>query len=616
MVDPVAPDEMRTVDTISEADDSEIPASGPASERRLNDDGLVRVLWPMFRQERWRLVLLGVAAFFGGMAEASLLVLIANLALAVGGVSANTKNLGAFGLRLSIPTVFAVALVLVVVRVALAVLAAHMTAQISAEMTRRIRNETFTAYVGASWAIQASEEESAVQDLLLRHVDKATVAVSSASTLVSSGLMVLAMTIAAVVVDPVAAALIIACGVVLFIALRPLTGISKRLAAMMVPLRLAYVTQSLEAIELSLEIRAFGVSESVSDRLEDTTAAEMPPAYKAQFMTRLVPALYTGSVFLILVLGLLAVYSFFDRQLASLGAIVIILVRTLMQSAGLQSSYHNLVESVPYVAHLQRETERFGRSRPPSGDTIVDSPKALVFNGVSYSYVAGQSALDGLSFAIAAGEAIGIIGPSGSGKSTLIQILLRLRQPDEGSYLVGGVDAAEIDDNSWFDQIAFVPQECRVFNDTIRENIRFFRRDASDEQIEVAARRAHLYDEIIAMPDGFDTKLGSRGGALSGGQRQRVAIARALVRNPSILVLDEPTSALDMKSESLVHDTFNQLKGDITLIVIAHRLSTLNTCDRIMVIGGGRLQAFGERSELEQSSEFYRDAIALSRIRS
>jgi ABC-type multidrug transport system fused ATPase/permease subunit len=118
------------------------------------------------------------------------------------------------------------------------------------------------------------------------------------------------------------------------------------------------------------------------------------------------------------------------------------------------------------------------------------------------------------------------------------------------------------------------------------------------------------------MPDGYETVLGSRGGALSGGQRQRVAIARALVLRPSLMVLDEPTSALDMRSESLVHETFTQLKGDVTLFVIAHRLSTLNTCDRIMVMGEGRLQAFGSREELDRDNAFYRDALELSRIRS
>jgi ABC-type multidrug transport system fused ATPase/permease subunit len=275
-----------------------------------------------------------------------------------------------------------------------------------------------------------------------------------------------------------------------------------------------------------------------------------------------------------------------------------------------------MAESAPFAQRVLNERERFRDSRPPHGTHRLDRPVNLSFEDVSYRYVADRAALADLSFEVERGEAIGIIGPSGSGKSTLIQLLLRLRHPDSGRYLVGGVDAREIDDESWFSQVAFVPQDCRVFDATIRENIRFFRNDATDAEVEAAAVRAHVHDEIMAMPDGYDTVLGSRGGALSGGQRQRVAIARALVRRPSLLVLDEPTSALDMRSESLVHETFTKLKGDVTLFVIAHRLSTLNTCDRIMVMGEGRLQAFGDREELDRGNEFYREAIALSRIRS
>lgn len=285
----------------------------------VDESGMLRLLWPVMRPKRWHLAALGVVSFLGGMAEASLLVLIANLALAVGGAGDELGDLGTLGIVASPPTMFAAGAALVAVRVTLAITAAHLTAHISARTTRRIRNETFTAYVHASWATQASEEESAVQNLLLHHVDKATTAVLSTSTLISTGLMVVSLTIGAVVVDPAAAALIIACGALLFLVLRPLTTIAKRLSARMIELRLAYVTQSLEAIDLSLEVRSFGVSDAVSSRLEDATGAELRPSYLSQFMSRLVPALYSGAVFVILLSGLLAVYTFFDRQLASLG---------------------------------------------------------------------------------------------------------------------------------------------------------------------------------------------------------------------------------------------------------------------------------------------------------
>lgn len=358
------------------------------------------------------------------------------------------------------------------------------------------------------------------------------------------------------------------------------------------------------------------MNEPITERLRQATADEVQPLYRALIVRQLVTSLYQFTTILLLLGGLFAVYSVIDRPLASLGAIVIILVRALYQTGALQNMYHSLTETIPYVHRLNTDRATLRASSPSSGDLSIAEPNTLRFDDVSYSYEAGRPALRNVSFDVNQGEAIGLIGPSGSGKSTLIQLILRLRQPDTGRYLLDGVDASEIDDNSWFRQIALVPQESRLLDDTIAANIAFYRSPVTQEQIEAAARRAHIHDDIMALPDGYDTVLGTRGGALSGGQRQRVCIARALLRSPAILVLDEPTSALDMRSESLVHETFTELKGRVTIFAIAHRLSTLNTCDRIMVMEEGRLEAFGTREELQRQSEFYQDAIARSQIRS
>jgi ABC-type multidrug transport system fused ATPase/permease subunit len=563
------------------------------------------------------MLLLAASSFLAGLAEAALLVVLARLAFSIGGGSALTTGLGPIqAIKLTVRDMFLICFVLTLARAALQIYAGHITARLSALLTTRIRRETFADYVLASWAVQAAETESDVQDLLVRHVSRVTSAVS----VMASGLAIVfslgALIAGAVAVDPLSAALIIVAGAVLFPILKPLSTTAKRVARKQIDAGRRYNAQSLEAVDLSLEIRSFGVGEEVASRLEVATAAEVAPIYTSVLFSRLVQSAYQLAALLILLGGLLAVDTFLDRPLASLGAIVVILVRALNQSGTLQSTYHSMAESAPFAQRVLNERERFRDSRPPHGTHRLDRPVNLSFEDVSYRYVADRAALADLSFEVERGEAIGIIGPSGSGKSTLIQLLLRLRHPDSGRYLVGGVDAREIDDESWFSQVAFVPQDCRVFDATIRENIRFFRNDATDAEVEAAAVRAHVHDEIMAMPDGYDTVLGSRGGALSGGQRQRVAIARALVRRPSLLVLDEPTSALDMRSESLVHETFTKLKGDVTLFVIAHRLSTLNTCDRIMVMGEGRLQAFGDREELDRGNEFYREAIALSRIRS
>ncbi|MGN6693291.1 MAG: ATP-binding cassette domain-containing protein, partial [Aquihabitans sp.] len=295
----------------------------------------------------------------------------------------------------------------------------------------------------------------------------------------------------------------------------------------------------------------------------------------------------------------------------------IILVRSMNMASSVQTTYHSAAETAPFATGLMEQRARFRASAPVRGDASPPEHSSLEFRNVSYRYApTAELALDSVSFEVNDGEAVGVIGPSGSGKSTLIQMVLRLREPTDGEYLIGGVPSTSIDDEAWFRRVAFVPQDCRLVNDDVMENIRFFRPEIPDEAVIEAAKRAHVHDEIMAMPDGYRTHLGSRGGSLSGGQRQRVAIARALATRPRLLVLDEPTSALDMRSESLVHETLTGLQGSVTMLIIAHRLSTLKTCDRIMVFEGGHLQSFGERGELEHGNQFYREAIALSKLRS
>jgi ABC-type multidrug transport system fused ATPase/permease subunit len=210
---------------------------------------------------------------------------------------------------------------------------------------------------------------------------------------------------------------------------------------------------------------------------------------------------------------------------------------------------------------------------------------------------------------------VGIIGPSGAGKSTLVQLLLRLRAPTGGRVLVNGADAVAFSLDDWYRRVTFVPQDSRLFAGTIADNIRFFRTDVDDDAIEAAARLAHLHGDIEGFPDRYATPVGERGGQLSGGQRQRLCIARALVGNPDVMVLDEPTSALDVKSEFLVRQTISGLAPHTSVFVIAHRLSTLSMCDRIMVILNGELQGFDDPASLEANNPFYSEALRLSGVR-
>lgn len=570
-----------------------------------------------FGGQKRSLVGLAIASFLGGMAEALLLLDLAHLALAIGGGTAPEISVGAFAdVDLSTTQMYLGLLVLAVARLAFQSLAAHLTARATAQLTSDVRSSTFRDYIRASWSVQASMPEADVQDLLVRHVGRVTNSVAVLSTGLSITFSLSALMIAAVAIDPAFAFGLVGAGLLVVPFVRPFTRNAKKWAMAHIDAGRRYGMLSLEAVELSQEVRSFGVSDAIAESLDAATKAEVRPVYMGVLLRRLVAAVYQTVALLLVAGGLYAVDRVVDRPFASLGAIVVILVRALNQSGTIQSTYHSMVESLPFAERLLAERDRFTQSVPRSGRAIATDFDRLELADVSYTYGDdANSALDDVSLVIERGESLGIVGPSGSGKSTLIQLILRLRSPTSGVYRIGGVDAQDISDASWFEMVAFVPQDSRTIDGTVADNIVFFRDGYSREQVERAARRAHLHDEILAMPDGYDTQLGSRGGGLSGGQRQRISIARALLSDPKLLVLDEPTSALDMRSEALVHDTFTELKGDVTVVVIAHRLTTLNTCDRIAVLESGRLQAVGTRRELEAKGGFYRDALHLSHVR-
>jgi ATP-binding cassette subfamily B protein len=268
----------------------------------------------------------------------------------------------------------------------------------------------------------------------------------------------------------------------------------------------------------------------------------------------------------------------------------------LQRAAG---ATERLVELLQAEDHVNDPADPVALPRPVRGE--------ISFENVRFAYPSRREtpALDGFDLKVAPGETIALVGPSGAGKTSVIQMIQRFYDPDQGRVLLDGISLADMERRDFRQEMALVPQDPIIFAASARENIRFGRLDATDAEVEEAARAAAAHDFITALPEGYDTYVGERGVMLSGGQKQRIAIARAILRDAPVLLLDEATSALDAESERAVQTAVEAMARTRTTIIVAHRLATVKKADRIIVMDQGRIVAQGTHEALVAEDGLY-----------
>lgn len=560
-----------------------------------------------------RMAVLALTSLCGGAVEAGLLLVFTRMALAITRGKNEAALLG--DLPLSAGDAVWFALTLVALRLGFAVLTVWQSARLTTGVVADMRKSLARAFLEASWTAQQSERTGRLQELLTTFTGKGADLIGSLTHGVTMGFTLLALLGSAIVVDPISASIMIAAVFVLGAVLWPLRAAVRRHSRSTAASGMDFATCLSELSQLGREMHIFNVQPATVRRVAQLIDTNAVAQRRLTFLRELNPVVYTALAYLALIGALGLVAGVGSERFASVGAVMLLVMRSLYYGQALQMAFASIASALPFLQILQEQLIRYQAARVPEAEQPVGRVGALALRRVCFDYTPGRRVLKDIDIEIAPTEVVGIVGPSGSGKSTLVQLLLGLRRPTSGRVVADERDIHEFSRPEWARKVTFVPQSAHLISGSIADNVRFFRDGVSQEAIERALRLAHLHEDVMSWPDGCEHQVGERGTSLSGGQQQRLCIARALVEDPEVLILDEPTSALDIRSEHLIRQTLLELKKRMTVIIIAHRLSTLDICDRIMVIQDGSLTAFDEPETLAKTNEFYREALRLSALR-
>jgi ABC-type multidrug transport system fused ATPase/permease subunit len=448
---------------------------------------------------RWRLALLSALSVVTGLAEAAVLAIVAQVAAALATkLNVVELHLGVTSVHVSIRTLLILGGAIAAIRLILLVPASSLAARISADAQAMIRERLVQAFLRASWAVKSADREGRFQELMTNQVSSATAGVVQTTYVLTYVFSFVVLVGSALVASPEAAGIVAGACVLLFAALRPMTRAGGRAADELSVSLLDHAGGVSEATRLAEETQVFGVARAQEARLQQLIERARRFFFDTQFNLRLVPNIYQSAVYLLLFGGLALIYTVDRSGLASLGVVVLLLVRAGTYGNQAQNSYQVVRQTGPFIERLEEAIERYDEGAVTSGSEPFEKLEVLGFQDASYSYGerAEAPALSDITFEVKAGETIGVIGPSGAGKSTLAQLLLRLREPDTGQYLVNGVPAHRLRWEDWARLVAFVPQTPQLIHASVAENIRYFR-EVDQDDVERDSKLDGIHDDIV-----------------------------------------------------------------------------------------------------------------------
>lgn len=543
------------------------------------------------------LLALGTVGIIAGIAEAGALLLFIRAATSIAVDDPDEFTVAGISISSDPGRLLVIAGCLILVAALLHTVLARGSATLSLHVLTNARTRLIDGYMNARWSYQAAAREGTLQEATLALAGRASTAASYLVVGGSTLTILVALVAVAVIVEPAVTLLMIVALIPVVIILHPITRATRRRAHQSVTRSFTLAEEVAATTTLAREFRTFGVRQSRGAHLKALAAEASDSQFRARSTNMLASFLFKDLALLAFIIIIGVLYLFVDLRASATTAAVLIVVRALGYAQLAYNVTQQGVEDSGAVHELICRIDEAETAAEPVGTARIDTVDTIEFHDVSFAYDEERPVLHHIDLSIRSGDAIGLIGPSGAGKTTIAELILGLRVPTSGRVTVNEVDLADLADDDWTQICALVPQDPRLVEGTIAENISFFRPTITVDEIHLAAELAHLADAIRALPDSFDTRLGARSQGLSGGQRQRLAIARALAGNPQVLVLDEPTSALDSASEDLFRKTLFELRGKVTLVVIAHRPTTIDVCDTVITVDNGAITSTTSRRE-------------------
>ena len=474
-------------------------------------------------------------------------------------------------------------------------------AALQIELAADVKQRLYNSIIRSNWLFFTQNRASDFTHVITDQVMRMTAAMDGLLRMVATAIMGLVYVILSVTLSPLLSILVLSVGLLLFVAFRNYNEEAHTLGRRWQEVMQSVYAALSESFSAMKVVKSHGLEDRQTQSFSHLTDG-LVAVYRAVFKARA----DLGFLLSISSVVLLSIFVYFALTVLQVSAAVLLMLiylfsRLLPTFTGLQSQYQQVANVLPAfeaITDLQVRSdaaqEQAQRSKP------VRFEHELRLENVSFRYEdrSDLPALSNVELTVACGKTTAIVGPSGSGKTTVADLIIGLIEPSKGRILVDDspLDSAWL--HNWRDQVAYVPQEGFLFHDTLRANLRVLRPEASDEELMEALKFAVADEFVGRLPEGLDTVLGDRGVRLSGGERQRLALARALLRRPALLVLDEATSALDSESEAKVQQAVEQLHGTVTILVIAHRLSSVRNANVIYVLDQGRVVESGDWARL------------------